>query len=172
MQFLDAIAGLARKDERVIGVGFARASGLAEEGDGREPLVLGGVDGVEDVGRLPGGAEDDEGVAGLGEGLDPAGEDELKAIVVGDAGDVPDIGAGECGEGLAVGLVATGEFFGEVGGVAGGPAVAADQDLVPTPERGGKEVGGVVEGGQGAASARKASSTRRASRKSSRIRKV
>src|SRR5690606_34828746 len=86
---------------------------------------------------------------------DPAGVDVLEAVIVGGAGEVAEVGAGDGGERGAVlaaggrGSEAAGELLGEVGGVAGRAAVAADQDLAPGGEPLGEEGPDGLAGAEG-----------------------
>ena len=92
---------------------------FAQQGDGGDVEGLGDIDRAGDVQRVAAGGEDDQAVAFAGEGLDPAREDVIEPVVVGGAGDVPEVRAGDGGEGFAISTEAPGEFLGEVGRVAG-----------------------------------------------------
>lgn len=121
-------------DPLVVAHIFEGAAVLAEEADGDHLAGLRFCDGAEDVLGIAGGGEGDEDIAGIAESLDPAGEDVFEAVVVGDAGDVAGIGAGDGGEWAAVFAETPGEFLGEVHGIADGAAVAADENLVARAE--------------------------------------
>ncbi|MCY1180230.1 hypothetical protein D9M73_206610 [compost metagenome] len=91
---------------------------------------MGGLDGLDDVGRVAAGGDGQQYVAGLAEGADLLGEDFVVAVVVGDRGDGRAVG-GQCDgrQARALAFEAVQQLGGEVLGVAGGAAVAAGQNL-------------------------------------------
>jgi len=83
---------------------------------------------------------------GSGEAGELAGEGLVEAVVVADAGDEGTVGGQrDRGEGAPVFCVAAGKFGGEVGGLGGAAAVAADQQFVAAAEGAEDEVGGGVD---------------------------
>src|SRR6185312_9444460 len=107
------------------------ASSVAGEADGGEAHLAGLVEGAEDVGRVAGGGDAEEDVAGLAEGFDLALEDVVEAVVVAAGGEDGGVrGEGNGAEGGAVDGEADGEFGGEMLGVGGGATVAGDEELV------------------------------------------
>ena len=103
MRFLDVHGYGGGDDDVVIAEVVHFAAAVAGEADGDEVLFSGLVEGVEDVGRVAGGGDAEEEVAGLAEGFDLAGEDLVEAEVVG-AG-CEDGGVGGEGDGAEGGAV-------------------------------------------------------------------
>lgn len=129
VKLLDAVGGFAGQNERVFALAGRGAAIFAEETDAGDRGGVGGVERVQDVRRTARGGEHDQHVAGSSESLHPAGKDLIEAVVVGGAGDVPRIDAGDRGKRAAISAETTGEFFGKVGRVAGRAAVAYDEDF-------------------------------------------
>ena len=129
--FLDVHGDGGGNDDVVIAEVAHLAAAVAGEADGGEPDFAGLMEGVEDVGRVAGGGDAEEDVAGLAEGFDLAGEDLVEAEVVGAGGEDGGVGGeGDGAEGGAVVGEADDELGDEVLGVGGGASVAGDEEFV------------------------------------------
>ncbi len=116
-------------DEVVIAERAHGAAVVAGEGEGVQSHACGRFfEGVDEVGRVPGGGDGEEDVAGSAEGFELARKDELVAEVVAGGGEDGAVGGeGDGAERAAVDGEAHDELGDEVLGVGGGAAVARDK---------------------------------------------
>src|SRR5205085_2217052 len=98
---------------------------------GGEQLALaGGFQGAQNVGGVPAGGEDDEGIAFIAERFDLAREGVFESEVIGSAGEDGRIAQGDGGKRAAIFHETRDQFFAEMHGLGGGTAVAGNQQLV------------------------------------------
>src|SRR5690606_36418070 len=114
----DPVRSCPRDDPLDIALPREAATILAEQGDRAQAAFFARRGSAHDVLGVAAGAEHDQRVAGAAEGLHPAAEDLLKAVVVADARDVPGVDAGDRGQRRAIVSEAAGEFLAEVHGIA------------------------------------------------------
>lgn len=135
MCFLGGRSVVAGDDEIDSGESPGLAAAAAEEGDAGQAKALRFGEGGENVGGVAARGEDDQQVAGTGEAGDLARERVFVAVIVADAGEQRAVGGkGDRGERAAILGVATDEFGGEMGGLGGAAAVAADEQLSAAAE--------------------------------------
>ena len=128
---LDVHGDVGRDDDVVVAEGAHGSAAVSGEADGGDALGVGLIDGVDDVGRVAGGGDAEEDVAGLSECFDLAGEDEVEAEVVAGGGEDGGVG-GEC-DGAECGAVdgeADDELCDEVLSIRCGTSVAGDEELI------------------------------------------
>ena len=126
------VHGDGRGDDDVVVAEVAHfAAVVAGEADGGNARFFALVKGFDDVGRVAGGGDAEEDVAGLAEGFDLAGEELIEAEVVTGGGEDGGVGGeGDGAEGGAVDGEADDELGDEVLGVGGRATVAGDEELV------------------------------------------
>src|SRR5690606_27138784 len=138
VDFLDP-AGTLVRDPQLDIVGSERRGEAAavapREREHAHAAAMGGLDGAQDAGGIPAGADRDEHVALASEAAHLAREDFVVCVVVGDRGEDGRVG-GECDgrQRLAFALEAPDELGGQMLAVRGGAAVAADEDLAAARE--------------------------------------
>ena len=111
------------------------AAVAAGETGGDQPDFAGGDQGSAHVWRMAGGGEADQHVARPAQRLDLAGEDPDKAEVVACRSQGRAVGGeGDRRQAAARRLVADREFGGDMLGVGGAAAIAAEEELAPGPE--------------------------------------
>lgn len=126
----------------------SRAAASTEKGEALQVARFGFTKGGEDVGGVAAGREHDDEVAGLGEARDLAREGLVEAVVVADARHERAIGGQrERWQRTPIFGVAAGELGGEVGGLGGAPAIAADEEFVAGAQRFENERRGGVDRG-------------------------
>jgi hypothetical protein len=142
VDLLDPIGGLReRHDDRHVDERLGLAAALAEQADGRDALLLRGLDRVQDVGRVAAGRDREQEVALLPVRLDRAREHRVEAEVVRHAGELARVAERDRRERRAVLAEAPGELLGEVHRVAHAAAVAAAHEQPAAPERLGRRFG-------------------------------
>ena len=140
--FLDIHGDGGGDDDVVLAEVAHLAAAVAAEADSGEAGSAGLFEGVEDVGRVAGGGDAEEEVAGFAEGFDLAGEDLIEAEVVGAGGEDGGVGGeGDGPEGRAGVGEADDELGDEVLGVGGGASVAGDEELAAGLHGVGGELG-------------------------------
>ena len=101
---LDVHGDVGGDDDVVVAEGGHFPAAVAGEADGVDVHLFCLVEGFEDVGRVAGGGDAEEDVAGLAEGFDLACEDLVEAEVVAAGGEDGGVGGeGDGAEGGAVG---------------------------------------------------------------------
>ena len=135
MCFLGGRSVVAGDDEIDSGESPGLAAAAAEEGYAGQAEALRFGEGGENVGGVAARGEDDQQVAGTGEAGDLARERVFVAVIVADAGEQRAVGGkGDRGERAAILGVATDKFGGEMGGLGGAAAVAADEQFSAAAE--------------------------------------
>jgi hypothetical protein len=128
---LDVHGDVGGNDNVVLAEGAHLAAVGSGEADGGDVLLVGLLEGGDEVFGVSGGGDAEEDVAGLAEGFDLAGEDGFVAEIV--AGGSEDGGVGSEGyraECWTIDSEADDELGDEVLGVRGGATVAGDEELV------------------------------------------
>lgn len=148
MRLLRGGAALAGHDELDRREAASRAAASTEKGEALQVTRFGLVEGGEDVGGVAAGREHDDEVAGLGEARDLAREGLVEAVVVANARHERAIGGQrERWQRTPIFGVAAGELGGEVRGLGGAPAIAADEEFVAGAQRFENERRGGVDRG-------------------------
>jgi len=142
VRFLDVHGDGGGDDDVVIAEIAHLAATVAGEADGGEAGFAGLFEGLKDVGRVAGGGDAEEDVAGLAEGFDLASEDLIEAEVVGAGGEDGGVGGeGDGAEGGAGVGEADYELGDEVLGVGCGASVSGDEEFVAGAHGVGGELG-------------------------------
>ncbi len=145
---LDVHGGGGGDGDAEVAEGAHLAAVATGETEGGEAEFFGGLEGGEDVGRITGGGDAEEDVAGESVGFDLAGEDAVEVPVVGGRGEDGGIGGeGDGAQGGAVGGEADDELGDEVLGIGRGASVAGDEELARALHGAGGELSGADEGG-------------------------
>jgi hypothetical protein len=145
LEFLDAVSTLAGKVKHGLAEAGEIAATATDEGHGMESAATGRLGGLEKVGRSAGGGEKNELVARAAVGLDGAGEDAVKAVIVGHTGEVGRIGESDGGEGGTIGPEMAGELFGEVHSIGEAAPISSDKNLSASEEGVAERFGEILE---------------------------
>ena len=144
MNFLDAAGSVGRRAD----ADAAEACKFSSRGSGKadyfHALFLGCLGRFQDVGGIAAGGNRNQDVAAAAEGLDLAGKNFFKTVVVGNCGEKRSVGGqGNCWKWFSVFFEAAGEFGCEVLAVGSGAAVAAQEDFAAFFQGRRNECGGV-----------------------------
>lgn len=148
MRLLCGGAAPARNDQLTRGEAPGPAATATEQREAFQSERIRLLQGGDDVGGVAARAQRDEEIAGLGQTAELAGKNLLVAKIVADAGDERGVGGKRDGwQGATRPCVAADEFGGEMAGLGRAAAVAADEQLSATVERGDNHLACAIDGG-------------------------